>query len=63
MLLLPLPQRSLLPAFSPASGMISINPAPTISVAVTEQDLNFETRLNPIETPLSNWKVPWKYLL
>ena len=34
--------------------MISINPAPTISVAVTEQDLNFETRLNPIETPFSN---------
>ena len=35
-------------AISSASGVVSINPAPTISVAGTRQDANFETELNPM---------------
>ena len=36
-------------AIASGSGMVSINPAPAISVAATEQDANFETRLNAME--------------
>ena len=36
-------------AISSASGMVSINPVPAISVAATGQDTNFETRLNAME--------------
>ena len=39
--------------------MVSINPAPAISVA-KGQDANFETRLNVMEMPFSNWGVRWK---
>ena len=35
---------------SAASGLVSINPALAISVAVTAQDLNFETRLDAMIT-------------
>ena len=35
-----------------ASGMVSINPAPSISVAATGQDANFETRLNAMENAI-----------
>ena len=38
---------------SSASGMVSIDPAPTISVAATGKDANFETRLNAMEMPFS----------
>ena len=33
-------------AISSASGMVSINLAPTVSVVATGQDLNFRTRLS-----------------
>ena len=36
-------------AISSASGMVSINPVPAISVAATGQDANFETILNAME--------------
>ena len=36
-------------AISSTSGMVSINPTPVISVAVTGQDANFESRLNAME--------------
>ena len=36
-------------AISSASNMVSINLAPAISVAVTGQDVNFDTRLNVME--------------
>ena len=39
-------------AVSSASGMVSINPAPVISVAGTGQDENFETRLNAMENAI-----------
>ena len=39
-------------AISSASGMVSINPAPAISVAATGQDANFETRLNTMENTI-----------
>ena len=39
-------------AISSASGMVSINPAPAISVAGTEQDPNFQTRLNAMENAI-----------
>ena len=39
-------------AISSASGMVSINPAPAISVAATGQDANFETRLNAMENAI-----------
>ena len=39
-------------AISSASGMVSINPAPAISAAVTGQDANFEARLNAIENAI-----------
>ena len=32
--------------------MVSVNPAPAISVAATGQDANFETRLNAIENAI-----------
>ena len=32
--------------------MVSVNPAPAISVAATGQDANFETRLNTIENAI-----------
>ena len=35
-----------------ASGMVSINPAPAISVAATGQDAHFETTLNAMETAI-----------
>ena len=37
---------------SSASGMISINPAPATCVPATGQDVNFETRLNPMENEI-----------
>ena len=37
-------------AIASASGMVSINPAPTVSVAATGQD--FETRLNAMENAI-----------
>ena len=37
---------------SSASGMVSINPAPVISVTETGQDANFETRLNAMENSI-----------
>ena len=39
-------------AISSASGMVSINPAPAISVAATGQDANFEVRLNAMENAI-----------
>ena len=39
-------------AISSASGMVSINPVPAISVAATGQDTNFETRLNAMENAI-----------
>ena len=39
-------------AISSASGKVSINPAPAISVAATAQDANFETRLNAMENAI-----------
>ena len=39
-------------AISSASGMVSVNPAPAISAAVTGQDANFETRLNAMENAI-----------
>ena len=36
-------------AIASASNMVSINPAPAISVAATGQDANFETRLSAME--------------
>ena len=39
-------------AIASASGIVSINPAPTISVAAKEQDANFETRLNAMENAI-----------
>ena len=39
-------------ANSSASGMVSMNPAPAISVAATGQDANFETRLNAMENAI-----------
>ena len=39
-------------AIPSASGMVSINPAPAISVAGTGQDANFETRLNAMENAI-----------
>ena len=47
-------------AISSASVMVSINPAPAISVAATGQDAIFETRLNAMKMPFSNWGVRWK---
>ena len=35
--------------FLQASGVVSINPTPAISVTTTGQDTNFETRLNAME--------------
>ena len=37
---------------SSASGMVSINPAPAVSVAATGQDVNFETRFNAMENSI-----------
>ena len=37
---------------SSASGMVSINPVPAISVASTGQDANFETTLNTMENAI-----------
>ena len=39
-------------AISSASDIVNINPALAISVAATEQDLNFETRLNTMENTI-----------
>ena len=39
-------------ATASASGMVSIYPAPTISVAAKGQDANFETRLNAMENAI-----------
>ena len=39
-------------AISAARGMVSINPAPAISVAGTGPDANFETRLNAMENAI-----------
>ena len=39
-------------AISSASGMVSVSPAPVISVARTGQNANFETRLNAIENAI-----------
>ena len=39
-------------AIASASGMVSINPAPAISVVATGQDANFETRLNAMENAI-----------
>ena len=39
-------------AIASASGMVSIYPAPTISVADKGQDANFETRLNAMENAI-----------
>ena len=39
-------------AISSASGIVSINPAPAISVAATGQNANFETRLNAMENAI-----------
>ena len=39
-------------AISSASGMVSLNPAPVISVAGTGQDGNFKTRLNAMENSI-----------
>ena len=39
-------------AIASASGMASINPAPTISVAAKGQDANFETRLNAMDNAI-----------
>ena len=39
-------------AIASASGMVSINLAPTISVAAKGQDANFETRLNAMENAI-----------
>ena len=39
-------------AISSASGMVSLNPAPAISVIATGQDANFETRLNAMENAI-----------
>ena len=39
-------------AIASASCMVSINPAPTISVAAKGQDANFETRLNAMENAI-----------
>ena len=39
-------------AIASASGMVSINPAPTISVAAKGQDANFEARLNAMENAI-----------
>ena len=39
-------------AISLASGMVSINPAPVISVAGTGQDANLETRLNAMKNAI-----------
>ena len=47
-------------AIASASGMVSIYPAPTISVAAKVQDANFETRLNAMENAISNWGVRLK---
>ena len=44
--LLPPPSTATATAISSAPGMVSISPAPAISVAATGQDENFETRLN-----------------
>ena len=52
-------------AISSTSGMASINRLRSISVAAaTGQDLNFETRLNVMESavPFSNGRVLWKNL-
>ena len=43
-------------AISSTSGMVSINRLRTISVAATGQDLNFETRLNVMESTIFRWK-------
>ena len=42
-------------AIASASSMVSMNPAPAISVAATGQDANFETRLNAMEN--ANFKL------
>ena len=39
-------------AIASASDMVSINPAPAISVAATGQETNFETRLNAMENAI-----------
>ena len=39
-------------AIASASGMVSIHPAPTISVVATGQDANFKTRLNAMENAI-----------
>ena len=39
-------------AIASASGMVSIYPAPTISVAAKGQDANFETRLNAMDNAI-----------
>ena len=39
-------------AISSASGIVSINPAPAISVAATGQDANFKTWLNAMENAI-----------
>ena len=39
-------------AISSASGMVTINPAPAISVAATGQDAHFGTRLNAMENAI-----------
>ena len=39
-------------AISAAPGMVSINPAPAISVAGTGPDASFETRLNAMENTI-----------
>ena len=38
--------------FLQASGVVSINPTPAISVTTTGQDTNFETRLNAMENAI-----------
>ena len=47
-------------AIASASGMVSINPAPTISVAAKGQDANFETTLNAMENAIFRLGVRWK---
>ena len=44
-------------AISSASGMVSINPAPAISVTATGQDVNFETRLNATENAIFKLEI------
>ena len=39
-------------AIASVSGMVSINPAPAISIAATGQDANFETRLNAMKNAI-----------